>query len=137
MKCKVMLACVILLSFPTSFSAVTPQTQDPSRQFDGNELLRNCNEAVRFADGEKLGYEAMGRALLCQTYVAAWIDGYLAAKTISEHNWRFPYCRPSSTWDNTQSVRIVQKWLKENPEQLHTQATLTVMIAMGKAFPCP
>jgi hypothetical protein len=110
--------------------------QGPSKQFDGNELLRNCNEAVRLADGEKLDLAAMGSAMFCQTYVAAWIDGYVAAKTISEQNWRFPYCPPSSGWDNTQSVRIVTKWLKDNPEQLHNRATLSVMVALSKAFPC-
>jgi hypothetical protein len=57
-------------------------------------------------------------------YVAAIVDNYEPL-----------LCIPEGTTDE-QVIEVVKKYLNEHPEQLHRNASIPVVKALGRAFPC-
>lgn len=45
-------------------------------------------------------------------------------------------CWPEEGVSDNQAARITLKYLKENPQDLHEDRTLLVMLSMKEAFPC-
>ena len=100
------------------------------------ELLTKCTLEVRRLDGVKL--EKVSEALdvaLCSAYLLGFNDGIRVESTL-----RFAsggrICLPKQGITHNQLVRVVVKWLRENPENLQRNARVEVYIAIGKAFPC-
>ena len=46
------------------------------------------------------------------------------------------FCPPVGGMSVDQQIRIVTKWLKENPAELHRSARMSVLVAYIQAFPC-
>ncbi len=135
MRTKV--SALLLAVFIVAASAGTREQGQQKAVRDGNAMLPRCKAAVRLLDGEKLDWEESSSGLVCTSYVAGLIDGYAMAKMIGESKTlKYPYCPPPTGWDNSQSVRIVTKWLSDNPDKLHEPANISFLIAMSKAFPC-
>ncbi|MBI3663395.1 MAG: hypothetical protein HY234_10145 [Acidobacteria bacterium] len=131
--------CALLIAvFILPLSAGTREQEAQKAVRDGNFLLPTCKAAVRFSDGEKLDYESAGIALSCQSYIIGFIEGYTLAKSMGESKTLKPsYCPSPTGTDTSQAVRIVTKWLSDNPDKLHIRADMLVLAAMSKAFPCP
>jgi hypothetical protein len=99
----------------------------------GSILLERCNEAMNMIKGEmSLTIEG--------AYCIAYIDGFLDADKLyvglneelynSNLNWKL--CIPPSVTIE-QVIRIVVKFLEENPEQLHESYDLLTMLALTKS----
>ena len=100
---------------------------------DGSELLRACTATVRQADGATLNAEDAARSVWCVGYVGGFLDG------LAVMNWRggaSPVCLPQNGIENEQAVRIVVKYLRNHPEQLHESGRIAVVVAIGEAFKC-
>ena len=100
---------------------------------DGNYLLKGCQEAVIFFDDEDALGDPGSGAGHCVGAVSAITDA------MSLYNGTAPtymrVCRPDEI-PNIQGVRIVLKYLKNNPEKLHKFEAYLIMDAFFKAFPC-
>ena len=114
----------------TSIQAIT------SVSLDGNELLRMCNAAVSLDDGSDLDPGETLKAFYCMGYLSGVTDGYVLAVSLSERGYKRTLCPPTEGIEPSQAVRIVAKWLKENPEGLQERARTSILIALSKAFPC-
>lgn len=109
---------------------------------DGNYLLAKCPSAVKSFDHEKLDVAEGVNAAYCIGYVsgvldmdALWLgfDKKAANKNLSMH-----ICSPGGEGVAIgQAVRVVVKWLKDNPEKLHWRGETVVVLALRQAFPCP
>ena len=75
-------------------------------------------------------------------YCAGYVDGVTDAQTM----WRnvdrerglalkFSFCLPESA-ETGQVVRVVVKWLKDNPAELHGRADSLIARALAEGFPC-
>jgi hypothetical protein len=81
------------------------------------------NELKQYADlGEKASNVAAKERLA--GYVIAIVDNYESL-----------LCIPEGTTDD-QVIEVVKKYLNEHPEQLHRNASIPVVKALGRAFPC-
>lgn len=104
---------------------------------DGNLLLQQCKDALTVLDGG-VGKSAFGGGV-CLGKIDGALDGIemsrgyysgLSGKTLP------PFiCRPE-TVTKEQQLRIVVKYLKENPEKLHEPEVSSIALAMAFAFPC-
>ena len=86
--------------------------QSAAYYISGNELIRACE----------------GDSTLCLGYVTGVSDGV---------TWLHPkaFCVPDEV-KNTQLVRVVTRYLQENPKTLHRAAQILVSDALRRAWPC-
>ncbi|WP_159815019.1 Rap1a/Tai family immunity protein [Pseudomonas sp. 18058] len=99
---------------------------------DGNQLLTTCQVVIKFLDGEKkvdpfdIGY--------C-TGIVEGVEGSIFILNDSLPA-NLKTCYPDTGINNGQKARIIVKYLRENPDQLHMPAAALAMIAYKNAYPC-
>lgn len=108
-------------------------TQLSSAAETGNDLLRGCTAMVRGADGAELSGEDAALSLFWTGYISGFTDSYSITQMGQKPTM---YCYPPQGIENGQVARIVVKFLKENPKELHQSARLCLLLALKSAFPC-
>ncbi len=122
---KKYIALIALFLLPTTSNAIT-----------GDDLLGFCTQALRFED--KLGGGDSIEAGMCIGYISGVAHtGAVYHEIINKDDaqWKPIFCIPSRV-QGGQLIRIVVKYLKDNPSQLHDDGTLSTMTAYKEAFPC-
>ena len=103
---------------------------------DGNDLLQKCTSL--WAEGP------FNPGDNTQRLDAGFCAGYVAGVTDSDAMWKavegktsksIQYCMPEAV-TNGQILRIIKKWLDDNPEKLHWRADLIIHIKLVEAIPC-
>lgn len=94
----------------------------------GNEIFDNCREAVA-KDSEEWQDVAY-----CQSYIAGAFDMAQLVMTMEETPKTI--CPPSGVTLG-QAVRVVYKYLEENPARTNFSAAILVWEALKQAWPCP
>ena len=70
------------------------------------------------------------------TYIVGFNHGYELAIILNmEAPPNNSYCIPQKV-TNGQITRVVIKYLKDHPEQLHTSARKLILFALDEGFPC-
>ncbi|MBR7196473.1 Rap1a/Tai family immunity protein [Pseudomonas sp. 14A] len=99
---------------------------------DGNKLLDACQAAIRFNDTKKADEEvSIGYCLGLMQGVRSLIMYTNTGIPIENQT-----CLPLSGISNGQAARVVVKYLKENPEQLHQDEGILTLLVLKHAFPC-
>jgi Rap1a immunity proteins len=98
----------------------------------GQKLLGYCSQAVKSFDDDKT--VDIAEANLCIGYVAGALDMERNIVALSK-TWTPHVCYPKNGTVE-QAVRVVVKYLRDNPEGLHYSAGSTIWVALMKAFPC-
>jgi len=88
----------------------------------GADLLAQCAAFEAYESGRSFNLDAFG---FCLGYVSGAFDGLGVAGV----------CTPNKV-SNGQMVRVVLKYLREHPEELHRDKLLLVSAAYLKAWPC-
>lgn len=103
-------------------------------QTSGRELLSACVAAVAMLDN-RVEYNATSSNLIaqCLSYVTGFSNGIEAAQII--HPDRKIICMPQKVTVE-QTIRVVEKFLRERPESLHQPSTVIAAAALINAFPC-
>ena len=96
--------------------------------FTGNDLLQRCDGPYA-NELQKLAYSSF-----CTGYLQGLQQMHHVV--IGFHKSPPLYCEPTATGSYDQLERVVIKWLKSNPEQLHRDARVLVTRALIEAFPC-
>jgi hypothetical protein len=105
---------------------------------DGTTLLSKCTLAVRAFDGEKLSSSDAVEGEFCVGYVLGVHDMDFTVQMLEEHekvSLMKHACSPSNA-STGQAVRVVVKYLRDNPERLHMPASVLITDAVRSAFPC-
>lgn len=101
---------------------------------DGNDLLHNCQLAVRLMDGDKMPPDDILDSGKCFGMVEG-VQG-----TLMNYERQIPQnlrgCFPDGGIKNAQAVRVVSKYLHENPAKLNIDASTLTILAYIDAFPC-
>lgn|ERR1039458_4892107 len=130
-----------LLLFTLLFTLLCCGASAQSKEFpydSGNAFLRLCSSAEKdqgtLTDSERQ-YE-----IGCMLYIAGFVDGVETgwAGTVADTKQEKlpkPFCRPPV--EHGQMVKIVLKYVRENPEFAHQDTKLLALFAFQKAFPCP
>ena len=95
---------------------------------DGNQLLRECRY---FVTEDVATISNFGSAMRCGGLVkGVWQTGQVYS-TLTGGN----LCTPDGA-TTSQMIRVVVKFLEENPERLHRPEVFLVTMALADAFPC-
>ena len=110
--------------------------QNAEYPFDsGNAFLRLCSTVEK---EQRTNIETQ-HALGCIFYIAGFVQGVEVGNTTTKVQMKqtteMPFCRPDKV-ENAQLVRVVLKYIRENPEDAHQDTMLVAMWAFQKAFPC-
>jgi hypothetical protein len=105
-------------------------------EMDGNQLLKECINAVKVADGD--GSQLQPDQLISSVHCTAYIEGYHAATALLGEipGNKAYYCLPDAGLPPEQSARMLVKWLKEHPEHLNEPASSLMAYTFSMAFPC-
>lgn len=104
---------------------------------DGNVLLQQCKDALAVVDGGT-GKSPFGGGV-CLGKIEGALDGIEMARgyySASSGKTLSPFICPPESVTKEQQLRIVVKYLKENPEKLHESEVSSIALAMAFAFPC-
>jgi len=128
---------VCSLGFGNMGSALALQQSQDADDYDGNQLLGYCQTALKWElTGLYPNQAGMGGAVK-----AGMCYGYVKGVQATVEMWQslgpveFLYCVPEEA-EVSQRVRVVVKYLEDNPEWLHFQASYLVQSAFRIAFPC-
>jgi hypothetical protein len=105
---------------------------------DGSNLLTRCSLAVRVFDGEKLSSADAVDGSFCMGYISGIHDMDYAVQMLEENEkitLMKHACIPSNV-STAQVMRVVVKYLRDNPERLHMPASVLVTDAIRSSFPC-
>ncbi|OHY79310.1 hypothetical protein BCA33_16755 [Marinobacter sp. AC-23] len=99
----------------------------------GNKLLDHCNAAIDFMDNEPANpdFGALG-------YCFGMMQGVTNTNAMYEVQLGKDalFCAPEAGLNNGQAARIVVKYLKDNPKELHRHGTILAISAFMQAYPC-
>ena len=102
---------------------------------DGNRLLRSCEVLLNTMSNSEISGNLFD-AGFCLGYVQGVHQLNRACNFLLERKKQPIFCSPHGKITNNQAVRIITKYLKEHPEQLHEEEIFLVIKAFGIAFPC-
>lgn len=99
---------------------------------DSNHLLDSCRQLERYMNDNKATTEHYKA-----TYCLGLVEGARTAMLLleSQDDRKPSACIPMSV-SNAQVVRVVLKYLDANPENLHHDATASVLLSLISAYPC-
>jgi Ssp1 endopeptidase immunity protein Rap1a len=136
---SIALLTLLILPAPWGSKMATQQPAMPTEGPTGNDFLRECNFALRFADGDRtLTAEESEYGTHCMGYLLGFLAGYGAKSAVDKVFGDTPHrevCFPEFL-PTDQMVRTVVKYLREHPERLQQGANLLVIQALYAAFPC-
>ena len=80
--------------------------------------------------GNHLQVLCENNSLVCSAYISGFLFGANAQNILND-----PMCFPQDV-TSSQAVQVVEKYLREKPENLHDDAWMGVAVALSAAFPC-
>jgi hypothetical protein len=129
---KIWLAPIVVLVFISARPALGEIT--------GNDVLDRCQTSVRLYDnnGAPVGEH------LNAGWCSGWVSGTLELTKlhnewtgfVKEKPTLLQFCVPDSGIPVIQAMRVVVKYLKEHPEQLHEDGMGLTVAALKDSFPC-
>jgi len=130
----------VALSANVGSTAAQKHTAEPSMP-TGSELLNDCRQAMRLIDGDTtLTDKEWVDGSHCTGYINGVIDGYAVTEAAEKARIHFSsslICFPKTGFMPTpQVVRVVVKYLRDNPTHLGEPGASLVLLAMQEAFPC-
>lgn len=101
---------------------------------DGNTLLNDCQATIRLLDTK----EASPNETIGIGQCFGMVEAVKSTLIIYDEQIpkKFRGCIPNGGINNGQSVRIVNKYLHDNPAKLNQDATVLIILAYKDAYPC-
>jgi hypothetical protein len=91
----------------------------------GRELYHLCIQSKK---GDSLDFA-------CDVYIRGFIEGIIAQRVMSTSNG--PHiCPPQNTGELYVIRSIVEKYIRDHPEQLDNPASIVLALALVRALPC-
>jgi hypothetical protein len=106
-------------------------------QPDGNTLLSRCTNVLAIADGQSTVHdakEAFGDGY-CLGFVYGMVQSISLQSKVS-HPTTPLICLPFGGIKVNEGMRVIVKYLQENPANLHLDADVVGFMALKHAFPC-
>jgi len=126
MRSVLTITCLVLLLL-----VPVAQAQEPS----GDKLLQACGAVVKEQDGLTVSPTESVLSLWCMGYLGGFLDSLsMTAPLITPG--RKIVCPPKEGIRSPHAARILVKYLRENPEELHKSGRVSLLIALVKVFPC-
>ena len=100
---------------------------------DGNILLEDCKQFIKYMDDKKDPSTVMSSIGYCLGYM----QGHIDFQQYLEKNFNpdIEYCFPIDV-SVSQLAKVAVKYLENNPNKLHKPAIEVSLAAFTEAFPC-
>jgi hypothetical protein len=125
----------LLFVLSSSLFAQTEETLETS----GNAFLRICSAVDKEDDMEHLSVDQKVALMSCLKYVGGFSSGVevemLFVKNATKRSTHAPFCVPESV-KNAQMVRVVLKYIRDNPAAADRKTNSLIMFALGERYPC-
>jgi hypothetical protein len=128
MKRVFFVAMLLLLCSSSNASEVSSMMET------GDDVLRICGASVKKADGLSVSDKEILDAIFCLAYLSGFQDSIRLSISLFKPQNQI-ICLPEKA-SSIQLARIVTKWLKDHPQQLHESGRMLVLFALGDVFPC-
>jgi Rap1a immunity proteins len=112
---------------------------------DGNSLQKLCRNGqapLSSLRTEKDKIDSLADLYLCGGYIQGVVDTIEDWRILDEKHQKdktpddvLHPCIPESV-SESQIQKVVEKYLEDHPEKLHFRASVLVLVALQKAFPC-
>lgn len=96
---------------------------------DGNELMNKCAATERFMDRRDLQGNDLDIG-----YCLGYLQGVRNVMQVFQRETNI--CWPKKGIDNGQAVRIIMKYMRDNPSTLHEDQLVIVIRAFRQAYSC-
>jgi hypothetical protein len=100
---------------------------------DGSKLLSDCGAALAAVDGQKRDNSNVMGIGFCLGLMRGMLD--MNQIYVAHLKGAALFCQPDES-TNDQAARIVLKYLRDHPEELHKPGTVLTFTALRGAFPC-
>lgn len=105
--------------------------------YDGAGLLQDCKLAMKqYETPAKKAEIASDEAVAAERCRSFLWGSFTVLRSVQINKDTRLACVPA-TVKHEQVVRIVTKWLGDNPSRLHLPAEYATVISLREAFPCP
>lgn len=98
------------------------------------DLLRDCRTAIAFTEGRGQAGDFVSAAM-CTGYINGMLDTNATVRMLNGDPAAI-FCLPQQGIASEQAIRIVVKYLNDNPQHLNQSARVTAAMAVRVAFPC-
>lgn len=120
-------------------SSLFAQTKE-SLETSGNAFLRVCSVADKEENTEHLSVDQKVALTSCLNFVSGFTNGVevemLFVENATKQSTHAPFCVPASV-ENIQIVRVVLKYIRDNPAATRRKASSLIMFSLGERYPCP
>lgn len=102
---------------------------------DGNVFIKECSATVRSLDEPAVKPSVSDWQL---GHCSGVVEGVMNTMAVLNNNLPVNYkvCLPNGGITNGQALRIVDKFLHDNPAKLNEDAPFLTMLALYNAYPC-
>ncbi len=127
---------LLLLLLSSSLLAQTSESLETS----GNAFLRICSVAGKEESMEHLSVDQKVALTSCLNFVSGFTSGVEVemqfVENATKQTTHAPFCVPASV-ENLQIVRVVLKYIRENPAAARRKTNSLIMFSLGERYPCP
>ncbi len=100
----------------------------------GNDLLARCTASEKSMNGEKLTAEEMLDSMWCVGYLSGLLDGF-GVGDFKVDNVKM-VCPTEEGLSRSQALGIINRYLRDHPEERPKSGRRDALVALSKAFPC-
>jgi hypothetical protein len=127
---------LLLLLLSSSPLAQTNESLETS----GNAFLRVCSVVDKEENMEHLSVDQKVALMSCLNFVSGFTGGVEVemqfVENATKQSTHAPFCVPASV-ENIQIVRVVLKYIRDNPAAARRKANSLIMFSLGERYPCP
>jgi len=102
----------------------------------GNDILSMCNTVVYLGNFKMKSINISRKGYGSAMYCIGMVSGLRTANALKGVDGMKWFCSPEGNITNEQYVRIIVKYLKDNPKDLHRSGTMLALLALTDAYPC-
>jgi len=115
---------------------VSAQTTQEFPDTSGNAFMRLCSAVEK----DKTTDQEAATSIACVSYVSGFVAGVTAHAGFAAYKMKQKvptmFCLPEDV-EPGQLVRVVLKFVRNNPEDAHRRTDVLIARALREAFPCP
>jgi len=112
-----------------------PSLANCGEEKTGNDLFQGCISIIKVSEGERVSDDDSISAIAWAGYLSGFADSYSITSKVEGRRTTL-FCYPPQGIGSVQAARIIAKFLRENPLELHQSARVCALHALSEVFPC-